>query len=493
MAELSAWQWAGAGIAALLVGLSKAGFGVGAGILAIPLATIVLGPERMLAVMVLILITGDIFALVHYPGKLSRRNLLVLVPGLLAGIMIGALALEWFQGLEDGQFWLERLIGVLCIGFVALQAWRGAVARRRSGAAGPWRPRPWHGVALGTGAGIASTLAHVGGPLVAFYLLPQQLGRQVYVGTVVRYFFIGNMVKLIPYTRGGLMTLEVGTMALALVPCVLVGSLIGVRLNRKFSDRAVRVAVYCLALAVGLWLLFSPEKEGPERTAAARSFETGLEALDSGRYGAAERAFDDAADLAGPWQPAALLNRGIALYRLERCAEAERVLARAARIGGGIIPLRASFNRGNCAYREGRLAEAVEWYECAAEGCRAALAEEGEATAPHVRELLARARTNLSVAQARLVAEEDRHDGPGQEGGDGGGGDADGADASDIEGRSGTAGAPTAGQGAAAGGGQGTGPGLRSISEVLADVQERDTGPVLRPSGSARRDDGGNW
>ncbi|MCK4375720.1 MAG: sulfite exporter TauE/SafE family protein, partial [Candidatus Brocadiae bacterium] len=58
--ELTVWQWTGAAVAALLVGLSKAGFGAGAGLLAVPLMAAVLGPADMLPVMLLVLITGDI-------------------------------------------------------------------------------------------------------------------------------------------------------------------------------------------------------------------------------------------------------------------------------------------------------------------------------------------------------------------------------------------------------------------------------------------------
>ncbi len=91
--------------------------------------------------------------------------------------------------------------------------------------------------------------------MIVIFLLPQRLTKRTFVGTTIKYFFVGNLVKLIPYCTEGLMTgKNVGT-SLVLVPCVAVGAALGVWLNRKFSDRAFRLVVYLLALAFGLFLL----------------------------------------------------------------------------------------------------------------------------------------------------------------------------------------------------------------------------------------------
>ncbi len=255
IADLTLWQWAGAVTAALLVGLSKAGFGTGAGILAVPLMATVLGPADMLSVMLLVLITGDVFSLVHYVREHDRRNLMILVPGMLAGVAVGTLALGWFLALPDSRLWMERLVGVLSVGFVGVQFYRMA-REHRLGEPGPaYRPRAWHGIGLGACAGVTSTLAHAGGPLIVLFMLPQKLDKRVFVGTVLKYFFVGNLVKLIPYTVQGLMNAQNALLGLLLLPAVAVGAVAGARLNRRFSDRAFRLLVYGLALALGLYLL----------------------------------------------------------------------------------------------------------------------------------------------------------------------------------------------------------------------------------------------
>lgn len=255
VADLTLLQWVVICASAVLVGLSKAGFGTGAGVLAVPLMAAALGPADMLAVMLLVLIAGDLLTLMHYPRVHDRRSLATLVPGLLVGVALGAVALGWFLQLPHSRLWMKRMVGFLAVGFAAVQFYRMARERRLGLESAPYRPRVWHGIALGAGAGLTSTLAHAGGPLVALFLLPQRLGRRVFVGTLVKYFFVGNVVKLIPYCQNHLMTRSSLMVALLLLPCVVVGTLIGAGLNKKFDDRVFRLVVCCLALAAGLYLL----------------------------------------------------------------------------------------------------------------------------------------------------------------------------------------------------------------------------------------------
>ncbi len=252
--ELTSWQWAGAAVAAGMVGLSKAGFGAGAGLLAVPLMAVVLGPINMLPVMLFVLIIGDVFSIVHYVKKHDTRNLALLIPGLLVGVWGGYSALAWFQALPNGDLWLGRIIGGLAVALVAVQLQRFR-RERAGGVTTSYRPRAWHGVGLGATAGFTSTLAHAGGPLVLLYMLPQNLEKQVFVGTIIKYFFLGNVIKLVPYYQRGLFTMPRLSLAAALLPAVVLGTLVGVFLNRRFSDRAFRGVVYVLAACVGVFLL----------------------------------------------------------------------------------------------------------------------------------------------------------------------------------------------------------------------------------------------
>lgn len=263
--ELSTLAWIAVAASALLVGLSKAGFGAGAGILAVPLMTIGLGSARdMLPVLLPVLIAGDIFSIVHYKGQKDWRNLAMLVPGCLLGVGAGWLALHWLGDLSElelagtalnGEALLQKFVGGICVLFVGIQMWRYFRESRLTERSDPFRPASWQGVGLGSAAGLTSTLAHAAGPIVALFLLPQKLDKRVFVGTTVTYFFFGNLVKLVPFTAQGLFTVPRVTTSLVLVPAVIVGTLVGVFLNRKLDDRIFVLIIYIVACLAGLKLL----------------------------------------------------------------------------------------------------------------------------------------------------------------------------------------------------------------------------------------------
>ena len=257
--ELTTLGWAAILLSALLVGLTKAGFGSGAGILAVPLMTLGLGhASDMLAVMLPVLICGDIFSLIHYPKQKDWKNLAMLIPASAAGIAIGWGVLWIFGELSGtGELLLRKLVGGVCVFFVGVQVWRYFREQRLTERPEPYKPKIWHGAGLGTTAGLTSTLAHAAGPLIALFLLPQKLDKKVFVGTSVTYFFFGNLFKVIPYGAQGMFPTPRLYTSLTLMPAVIAGTLIGVYLNRKISLRAFVLVIYTAAFLMGLKLVLS--------------------------------------------------------------------------------------------------------------------------------------------------------------------------------------------------------------------------------------------
>jgi len=150
---------------------------------------------------------------------------------------------------------MRRAIGVICTVFVCIQLHGFFRERREDVRSQPYRPRLWHGVGIGTIAGLTSTLAHAAGPLIALFLIPQKLGRRLFVGTCVTYFFIGNLAKLYPYLQGGVINRQTWSMSLVLVPCVVIGTVLGALLNRRINDRIFTLIILCLALGTGIYLI----------------------------------------------------------------------------------------------------------------------------------------------------------------------------------------------------------------------------------------------
>lgn len=88
--------WLFAGLAVLLIGVAKAGFGSGIGVAATPLLALVLPVVEAAALLLPLLLVADVFAVRHYRGTFDRSNLWLLLPSAAVGIVLGGLFFERF-------------------------------------------------------------------------------------------------------------------------------------------------------------------------------------------------------------------------------------------------------------------------------------------------------------------------------------------------------------------------------------------------------------
>lgn len=225
--------------AILLVGISKGGFGSGAGMLATPLVAMVVPIPQAAAILLPLLIVMDVAGLWAYRGVFSRENMRVILVGGVAGVLLGTLTFRYFS-----DAWLRVGLGAIAVAFVAQRyLFRGSDApAARSTPKGLF----WSAV-----SGLTSTVAHAGGPPLSVYLLPQQLEKAVLVGTTVIFFAVINLVKLVPYAWLGLFDARNLATSLVLSPLAPVGIALGVFLMRRTSERLFYRIAYALLLVVG--------------------------------------------------------------------------------------------------------------------------------------------------------------------------------------------------------------------------------------------------
>lgn len=231
--------------ALLLTGISKAGFGSGMGILAVPLIALTMPATQAAAIMLPILCVMDLAALWVYRGQWSRENMKIMLPGGIAGIVLGALTFRYVS--EPG---LKLMLGAVAIGFL-LQHWRSAAARLEKTA-----PAKGRGYFWSTLSGYTSTLAHAGGPPMSIYLLPQRMDKAVLVGTTVVFFTVMNYVKLIPYTLLGLFDASNLATSAGLAPLGIVGIFCGVWLRTHIDEVLFYRLCYGFLFVTGLKLLY---------------------------------------------------------------------------------------------------------------------------------------------------------------------------------------------------------------------------------------------
>ena len=233
------WFYAVAVPAILLMGISKGGFGSGAGLFATPLMALAVPIPQAAAILLPILIVMDAAGLWAYRGVFSRENMRVILVGGVLGVVLGALTFRYFS-----EAWIRLLLGAIAIGFVLQRYLLPAPARPASRSTAK-------GIFWSACSGVTSTIAHAGGPPLSIYLLPQQLDKRVLVGTTVIFFAVINVVKLVPYAWLGLFDARNLATSLALSPLAPVGIWIGVTLMRRLSERVFYTVCYALLLAVG--------------------------------------------------------------------------------------------------------------------------------------------------------------------------------------------------------------------------------------------------
>ena len=230
--------------AILLVGISKGGFGSGAGMFATPLMALALPIPQAAGILLPILCIMDLVGLAAYRGIFSRENLPTLLAGGLVGVALGAVTFRYID-----ESWLRLALGTIALAFVAYR-----YARRAQFA--PARRSIPKGLFWSAMSGLTSTIAHAGGPPLSVYLLPQRLDKAVLVGTSVVFFAVINFVKLVPYTWLGLFDERNLATSLVLAPLAPVGIGLGVWLMRRLSEEVFYRICYSLVLAVGVKLLY---------------------------------------------------------------------------------------------------------------------------------------------------------------------------------------------------------------------------------------------
>ena len=108
-------------------------------------------------------------------------------------------------------------------------------------------------------AGIASFISLTGGIPSQIYLLPLQLPRAYYVGTMGWSFLLVNLAKLPFFVELGLFAPASLTASLALAPLVPLGVALGIWLNRVMIDVWFYQISHGFLLLLGLRLMLQAE------------------------------------------------------------------------------------------------------------------------------------------------------------------------------------------------------------------------------------------
>lgn len=247
MPDLLPWAWAVLALAALTIGLAKTAI-PGGGILPVALFAAVLPARTSTAALLLLLIVGDLFALVAYRRHAHWPTLLRLAPAVAAGLLAGFA----FLAIGDDNI-VRRAIGVILLVMIAVTLWRRWRQSKKGAAPAE------HGIVIassyGALAGFTTMVANAAGPVMSMYFLAMRTPVQVFLGTSAWFFAIVNLVK-VPFLAGiGLFSGPVLLMDAVLIPLVVVGALVGVRVARRMKQQVFDWIVITLTIVGAVYLL----------------------------------------------------------------------------------------------------------------------------------------------------------------------------------------------------------------------------------------------
>lgn len=228
-------------VAVLVTGISKSGFAGGVGVIAVPLISLKASPAFAIAVMLPLLIVMDVFSLKAWWKHREDKLLIRLLPPAVLGIALGYLT----YGMFDDEV-LKILLGFFSILF-GLWGLLKPLANRLL-------PN-WVGLLSGGFAGFTSFIAHAGGPPLNFYLLQCQLDKKKFLGTAVTFLAMVNLVKLIPYSMLGLISLDKLGIAVMLIPVAWLGVKLGLVIQKYINGEVFFRVILTFLILLGIRLI----------------------------------------------------------------------------------------------------------------------------------------------------------------------------------------------------------------------------------------------
>jgi uncharacterized membrane protein YfcA len=241
---LDPWFYVFAIPAVLIVGISKSGFGVGFGSLAVPLMALTVTVPQAAALMMPLLFLIDVLGLRVFKKDYDKKLLIFMLPFGLLGTVIGTFLFKYLS--------VQAVAG--CVGFFTL----AFLAQRLLFAPKPDSPLPpkWLGAILVTLSGFTSFIAHAGGPPMNAFAIPLKLKPVVFAATLSYFFFAINLSKWIPYAYLGLLDWRNFWTSVLLMPLAALGVWIGQGMARRISPVLFYRLVYAGMLLSGIKLLW---------------------------------------------------------------------------------------------------------------------------------------------------------------------------------------------------------------------------------------------
>lgn len=246
MFELSYIEWFVVILSTVLIGFTKTGVS-SMGILVATILMYVFPAKESIGILLPMLVVGDLFAVFFYRRSVVWKYLISLIPWVLMGIVIGYFVLNQINSDQ-----LKPLIGIIVLTLIVLH-----ISRERFGEKfTKVLPKSlWFTLSMGILAGFTTMIGNAAGGVMAIYLLMKGLPKNEFVGTGAWFFMFVNLIKIPFYISLGLITIDSITFNMWLIPTILIGAFIGIKVVPLIPQKAFQTLILGFALIGALRLI----------------------------------------------------------------------------------------------------------------------------------------------------------------------------------------------------------------------------------------------
>jgi uncharacterized membrane protein YfcA len=237
-------NWLLIGLAAFIIGLSKAGL-KGIDMLNVTLMAIVFGGKASTGIVLPLLCSADIMAVIYYHRHAQWPLFRKLVPWMMAGILIGV-----FTGKDLNEALFRKIMAII----IAITVIIMVTMELRKSTVVP--SNLFFTAGMGLVSGFTTMLGNLAGAFSNLYFLAMRLNKNDFIGTAAWVFLAMNFFKL-PFQVFYWKNITAATLLtdLLLFPALVIGFYAGLQLVSKIKDNSYRKLVIVLTL-IGAVFIF---------------------------------------------------------------------------------------------------------------------------------------------------------------------------------------------------------------------------------------------